>query len=153
MILIIADKRDVHVPYVAKKLESRGAHYLIFDPQHFPATAEISIHYDRLGTAHRTLNYKREELDLSRVRAVWNRAAVRPMADAKVKEEQLWWVSEGSSRLSTSFQKTLYDVVLLLKELPRQRSLAESARTRFKRFEKAHRGVRCNLWSCLPDKL
>jgi len=47
--------------------------------------------------------------------------------------------------MSTSFQKTLYDVVLLLKELPRQRSLSESARTRFKRFEKAHRGVRCNL--------
>ncbi|HVS89400.1 MAG TPA: hypothetical protein VHF01_14435 [Candidatus Acidoferrum sp.] len=98
MILIIADERDVHVPYVTKKLDSRGAHYLIFDPQHFPATAEISIRYDRSGSARRILNYKQEEVDLGRVKAVWNRAAAGPIADAKVKEEQRWWVSEGCSR-------------------------------------------------------
>jgi putative peptide maturation system protein len=47
--------------------------------------------------------------------------------------------------MNTSLQKTLCDVVLLLKELPRQRSSVESARAHFKRFEEAHHGVRCNL--------
>jgi hypothetical protein len=99
MILILADERDVHVPYVTKKLESRGAHYLAFDPQHFPANAEISICYDRNGVAHRTLNYRQQGIDLGQLNAVWNRAVVRrPIADAKVKEEQRWWVSEGCSR-------------------------------------------------------
>jgi putative peptide maturation system protein len=47
--------------------------------------------------------------------------------------------------MNASFQKTLCDVVLLLNELPRQRSSVESAHARFKRFENAHRGVRCDL--------
>lgn len=47
--------------------------------------------------------------------------------------------------MNTSFQKTLSDVVSLLNELPRQRSSVESAHARFKRFQEAHRGVRCDL--------
>src|ERR1700693_4339342 len=47
--------------------------------------------------------------------------------------------------MKTSLEQALSDAVLLLRELPRQRSSVESAHTRFKRFQKAHRGVRCDL--------
>lgn len=98
MILIIAGEQDSHVAYVTTKLDALGAEYLRFDPQHFPAGADLSIRYDRSGAARRILNYKQEEVDLGRVRAVWDRAGGRAIADAKVKEEQRWWVSEGCSR-------------------------------------------------------
>ncbi len=98
MILIIVNNRDMHVDYVTTKLDALGAEYFRFNPQHFPAAADLSIRYDRSGSACRILNYRQEKVDLGRVRAVWNRGTTRPIADGMVKEEQRWWVSEGCSR-------------------------------------------------------
>jgi hypothetical protein len=98
MILILADERDAHANHVTTKLDALGAEYLRFNPQHFPGAADLSIHYDRSGSARRILNYKQEEVDLGRVRAVWNRATARPIADAMAKKEQRWWITEGCSR-------------------------------------------------------
>jgi hypothetical protein len=47
--------------------------------------------------------------------------------------------------MKTSLEQTLSDAVALLRELPRQRSSVESAHARFKQFQNAHRGVRCDL--------
>jgi hypothetical protein len=98
MILIVASEEDAHVPYVTRKLDALGAQYLRFDPQHFPAAAEISLRYDRTGSARRFLNYKQDAIDLNQVRAVWNRARARPVAHAQVSEEQKWWITESGSR-------------------------------------------------------
>src|ERR1700693_164792 len=98
MILIVADKQDAHVDYVTTRLDVLGAAYLRFNREHFPAPGALSLRYDRSGSARRLLSCKEEEVDLGRVRAVWNRATARPIADAMVKEEQRWWVSEGCSR-------------------------------------------------------
>ena len=98
MILILADEKDAHVPYVTRRLDAHGRQYFHFDPQHFPAKTRFSIDYSRSGTVHRILSHPRSEIDLSRVRAVWNRARVRPVAEASVDDEQKWWVAEGCSR-------------------------------------------------------
>jgi putative peptide maturation system protein len=47
--------------------------------------------------------------------------------------------------MKISLEQTLSDALALLRELPRQRSSVESAHARFKRFQKVHRGVRCDL--------
>ena len=47
--------------------------------------------------------------------------------------------------MRTSFEQTLTDAVALLRQLPRDRKLAEDVRARFQRFRAAHRGVRCDL--------
>jgi hypothetical protein len=80
------------------EVDALGAEYLRFNPQHFPEAADLSISYDRFGSARRILNYQQKEVDLGSVRAVWSRATTRPIAAAMVKEEQRWWVSEGCTR-------------------------------------------------------
>lgn len=47
--------------------------------------------------------------------------------------------------MKTSLEQALSDAVILLRELPRQRSAVETAHARFRRFQNAHRGVRCDL--------
>jgi hypothetical protein len=86
------------VPVVTEKLKARGAEYLWFQAEHFPAAAKISVDYDRGGAVRRILEYQQREFDLARVAAVWNREGTHPDLEASLQSEQRWWAGESCSR-------------------------------------------------------
>jgi hypothetical protein len=116
MILIIAADEDSHVPYVTRKLDALGANYLHFDPQHFPASASVSVRYNACGECLRELVYRNWSIDFAQIRAVWNRARVRPIPDKCLNSDQTWWVAESCTR----FLSELYECIdcLWLPERP-----------------------------------
>ncbi len=107
MILIIAAIEDGHVPYVTRKLDAAGAKYVHFDPQSFPVSASISVEYSACGEPIKTLQCDGKTIDLGAVRAVWNRARVRPVADPILPPDQTWWVEESCTR----FLSELYECI------------------------------------------
>ena len=131
MILIIAAANDAHVPYVTRKLDAHAADYCQFDPQQFPAAAQVSLAYGSDGKAHKWLTVGQRRLDLDEVSAVWNRARVRPVAAAKVAPDQTWWIEETCTR----FLSELYECLdcLWLPERP------SSEREPFRAFNPADR--------------
>jgi hypothetical protein len=116
MILIIAPGDDVHVLYVTRFLEQMGESYLRFDPQDFPGSTAVSVELDRSGAVRGSLFHAGGELPLDRIRAVWNRARVRPKAPPAVNPDQVWWVEESCTR----FLSELYECIdcLWLPERP-----------------------------------
>lgn len=99
MILLIAHADDDGVPPVARRLAELGAPYVQFDPRTAPSLARVDVEHSRRGLVTRTLRFGDTTLDLSEVCAVWNRAKLRPIADAGVTPDQAWWVAENFVRV------------------------------------------------------
>src|SRR6516165_12045376 len=107
MILIIGAADDEHVRLVTGRLEERGSPYYQFDPRSYPASAELTVEYDRAGGARGSLTCSGKQLGLGDVRAVWHRARVRPVPDANVPEDQTWWVAESCARFLSQLYECL----------------------------------------------
>jgi hypothetical protein len=107
MILIIGTADDEHIRYVTDRLNKRGSAYVQFDPRHYPASAELTVEYDRAGGSRGSLTLPGKHLELSDVRAAWHRARVRPIAASNVREDQSWWVAESCVRFLSQVYECL----------------------------------------------
>lgn len=116
IILIVAARGDLHIPYVTRHLDSWGVEYVYFDPHDYPARCRVSVSFASNGTCVKQMTGLGSTLDLDAVSAVWNRARARPCAEERLAPEQVWWVEETSAR----FLSELYECVdcLWLPERP-----------------------------------
>jgi hypothetical protein len=107
MILVIGEPGDRHLRHVTARLDERGSPYFLFDPRRYPASAELTVDFDRTGAVRRFLTCADKRLDLADVRAAWHRARVRPTPAPDVPEDQVWWVAETCARFLSQLYESL----------------------------------------------
>ncbi|MFI6811480.1 MvdC/MvdD family ATP grasp protein [Nonomuraea sp. NPDC050328] len=85
MLLVLAARTDTTVGTVVPKIERQGVECLAFDPATYPASGTVTADFTG-GRPRFTLRTGADEVDLGRVRAVWNRLATVPEAATAVAE-------------------------------------------------------------------
>jgi glutathione synthase/RimK-type ligase-like ATP-grasp enzyme len=88
MILILAEPHDLHADQIAQLLRQRGADLVRFDHAAFPSQAEISLAYTPTGHARYILRAGAQDIDLSRLRAVWYRFPTIPVPHGHLTERR-----------------------------------------------------------------
>ncbi len=77
-ILILTNAKDEHLPWITKRLEARGEHYVTLDPASFPSSAAATVSYSREALDRRVLTLDDATIELDDVSAVWLRRPGTP---------------------------------------------------------------------------
>jgi hypothetical protein len=86
MILILTEPSDPHADHVINLLKARGAEFVRFHPEDFPARASLSIGYAPTGQMRSLLRVGETTIDLAQVQSVWNRRPRRPVPHEQIQD-------------------------------------------------------------------
>lgn len=87
MILILTQPLDPHADLVVEKLRERGADFIRFHPQEFPANAAISLSLSPTGQTRYTLWVDKRTIDLDSAKAVWYRRPRLPVPHEEITDK------------------------------------------------------------------
>lgn len=107
MILILTRKDDFHADRVITELEKRNERYLRFETPDFPVSAAVSIRYGGQTDVSLELNGKR--VDLSDVKAVWNRRPQPPAISQDLSPEYQEFAGDESKHVLRGLWALLSD--------------------------------------------
>jgi hypothetical protein len=106
MILILSEPGDPHVDHVVPLLKARGAEFLCFDPEAFPARASLSIGYAPNGQMRALLRTDETTIDLAQLQSVWTRRPGPPVPHAQIQDAALREFVAGECQ---TFVRDLWD--------------------------------------------
>jgi hypothetical protein len=101
VILVLSHPGDAPVERAQARLAARGVEVVRFDPQRFPAEAQLSVGYGADGAVAATLDVDGgRRIQLPEIEAVWYRRPGRPTAHARVAGDDVReWVARESLEL------------------------------------------------------
>jgi MvdD pre-ATP grasp domain len=86
MILILTEPTDQHADRVIELLTARGAEFVRFHPEDFPARASLSIGYTSRGQMRSLLRVGETTIDLAQVKSVWTRRPRPPEPHEQIQD-------------------------------------------------------------------
>jgi glutathione synthase/RimK-type ligase-like ATP-grasp enzyme len=86
MILILTEPGDEHADRVVALLKARGADFVRFHTEDFPARASLSIGYGPSGQMRSLLRVDERTIDLANVQSVWSRRPRPPVPHERIQD-------------------------------------------------------------------